>query len=428
MTIAVRTWPTMAAARTGIAARRAPVSFAAVVAAGCADGVLVGRDGSPGWQALRVLGVAVVAVAAAYALTRPHALVRGAVAFPAGIIATAAGCGVALPHLTNAGWSVAAAAGLLSAAGGLVLAGTGATWCVRATRRWWRLLVVPALVVFAWVGLWAMTLAVVATNVPPTRVSGATPAQLGLEYRDVLFPTADGVLLSGWYVPSANGAAVVLLHGSGSTRTAALDHAAVLAGHGYGVLLFDARGHGRSGGRAMDFGWYGDRDARAAVSFLLSRPEVDPGRIGAVGLSMGGEEAIGAGAADARIRAVVAEGAVNRVSGDKAFLSEAYGVRGRLQRGIEWLTYGIADLLTDASPPGTLRDAAAAMSPRPLLLITAGTVPEERFAAGYIRRGAPDTVSVWQVPGAAHTGGLGTVPLQWKQHVLGFLDTALRPA
>jgi pimeloyl-ACP methyl ester carboxylesterase len=33
----------------------------------------------------------------------------------------------------------------------------------------------------------------------------------------------------------------------------------VLAEHGYGVLLFDARGHGLSEGTAMDFGWYGDR-------------------------------------------------------------------------------------------------------------------------------------------------------------------------
>ena len=111
-----------------------------------------------------------------------------------------------------------------------------------------------------------------------------------------------------------NHAAVVLLHGAGSTRSSVLDHAVVLANHGYGVLLFDARGHGRSGGRAMDFGWYGDKDVTAAVSFLQTRPDVDDDLIAAVGLSMGGEEAIGAAASDRRIRAVVAEGATHRVS------------------------------------------------------------------------------------------------------------------
>ena len=70
--------------------------------------------------------------------------------------------------------------------------------------------------------------------------------------------------LSGWYVPSRNGAAVVLLHGAGSTRSAVLPHAVVLADDGFGVLLYDARGHGRSQGRAMDFGWYGDLGVAAA--------------------------------------------------------------------------------------------------------------------------------------------------------------------
>ena len=63
---------------------------------------------------------------------------------------------------------------------------------------------------------------------------------------------------------------------------------------GYGVLLLDARGHGDSGGRAMDLGWFGDLDVTAAVDHLAARDDVDPDRIGAVGMSMGGEEAGGA--------------------------------------------------------------------------------------------------------------------------------------
>ena len=64
----------------------------------------------------------------------------------------------------------------------------------------------------------------------------------------------------------------MLLHGSGSTRSAVLDQAAVLAEGGYGVLLFDARGHGESGGRAMDFGWYGDADIAGALDYLAGAP------------------------------------------------------------------------------------------------------------------------------------------------------------
>ena len=135
--------------------------------------------------------------------------------------------------------------------------------------------------------------------------------------------------LAGWYVPSANGAAVVLLHGAGSTRSDVLPQAAVLARAGFGVLLVDARGHGGSGGRAMDFGWHGDADIAAATDYLAARPDVDADRIGAVGMSMGGEEAIGATATNRLLRAVVAEGATARTAADEAWLSDRYGTAGR---------------------------------------------------------------------------------------------------
>ena len=147
------------------------------------------------------------------------------------------------------------------------------------------MLVVGVLVVFA------VSPAVVATNVPRPRL-GATPDAFGLEYANVSLRTPDDVTLAGWYVPSANRAAVLLLHGAGSTRSDVLPQAAVLARHGFGLLMIDARGHGDSGGRAMDFGWHGDSDIAGAVTYLSSRPDVASDRLAVVGLSMGGEEAV----------------------------------------------------------------------------------------------------------------------------------------
>ena len=216
----------------------------------------------------------------------------------------------------------------------------------------------------------------------------------------------------------------MLLHGAGSTRSAVLDHAALLARHGYGVLLFDARGHGRSAGRAMDLGWFGDEDVRGAVSFLAAQPEVS-GAIGAVGMSMGGEEAIGAAASDRRIRAVVAEGATNRTAADRAWLPDEYGIRGWLQRPIDWLTYAAADVLTEAHPPMSLRSAAAAAAPTPMLLIAAGDAPDETRAGRYIQSGSPPTVEIWEVPETRHTEALTTHPAEWEARVMTFLASAL---
>jgi dienelactone hydrolase len=237
--------------------------------------------------------------------------------------------------------------------------------------------------------------------------------------------TSDGVRLSGWYIPTTNGAAVVMVPGASSTRSNVLDEATVLARHGYGVLLFDPRGMGRSGGRAMNFGWYGDRDIEAAVESLAGRSDVDPHRIGALGLSMGGEEAIGAMASDTRIHAVVAEGATNRVAADWAWLPDAYGLRGNILQAINRFTYALTDRLTNATPPTSLRAAAAKAAPRPILLITAGNVTDEFRADEYVRQGSPASVELWVVAGADHAGALAAQPAAWEERVIAFLGAAL---
>ena len=266
--------------------------------------------------------------------------------------------------------------------------------------------------------------AVAATNVPRPEI-GATPSSVGLTYEDVTLTTADGVRLAGWYVPSSNGAAVVVRHGAGSTRSNVLPEAEVLVRHGFGVLLVDARGHGQSDGRAMDFGWHGDADIAAATAFLAARDDVDGDRIAVVGSSMGGEEAIGASASNDLIRAVVAEGATARTAADKGWLSDEYGFRGLLQEQIERAQYSLADTLTSANSPTALRTAVTDSGTTQYLLITAGDAPDEAHAAAYIASAAPDRVHTWNVGGAAHTDGLAVAPDEWETRVITFLDDAL---
>lgn len=317
--------------------------------------------------------------------------------------------------------------------GCLVLAmaalGWGSVVLVARARGWWRVVTAAALVLVTALVVPATWPAVYATHPPRPALGSRTPADLGLDFREVTFPAADGVLLSGWYVPTRSGAAVVLAHGAGGTRTSVLDQAAVLARHRYGVLLYDARGHGRSAGRAMELGWYGDQDVAGAVSLLTRTPGVDDGRLAVMGLSMGGEQAIGALAHDRRLACAVAEGATGRGADDLAWLSDAYGWRGSFTEAWRgWLTYRLADLLTAADPPVSLHDAVAQAAPRPVLLVTAGSVTDERRAARWIRAAAPAAASAWDVPSAGHTGGLATAPTAWTRHVVGFLDTCLRPA
>ena len=139
----------------------------------------------------------------------------------------------------------------------------------------------------------------------------------------------------------------------------------------------------------MDAGWYGERDITAAVGFLRQQKEVDPTKIGVLGLSMGGEEAIGAAAVDPTIRAVVAEGATHRTAADKAGYLPG-GVAGAAQRGLDWLTYATAALLSPAPEPGTLRNAIVHSRTTRYLLIAAGKGVDEAEAVAHLRAAAPD--------------------------------------
>ena len=350
---------------------------------------------------------------------------RAAGALAVGLVGVAGGLGIGLRHLQVVGVSAVTVAGLAVLVVGLALTAVAGTRLVRAVHGWRRLWAIPVALLLAWFVVWPITLALMVTNVPATTLSGETPADRGVAYEDVTVTTADGVDLAAWYVPSRNGAAVVLRHGAGSTRSDTLGHLVALAAGGYGVLATDARGHGASGGVAMDWGWYGDLDLDAAVGYLAARPEVDPTRIAVVGLSMGGEEALGAAASDDRIRAVVAEGASGRtLADDDLVLPDHPGRWMNIAR--DWLTFGITDWITGASPPIGLRSAVVAIAPRPVLLITGTDALGDEVTAGRrLRVASPGTVSLWEVDGATHTAALATDPDGWRSRVLDFLGTAL---
>src|SRR5688572_1512241 len=97
----------------------------------------------------------------------------------------------------------------------------------------------------------------------PARVAPAkTPADHGLEYETLQLVTEDGLTLAAWYVPSRNGAAMLMVHGISGNRADTLRFGRDLAERGYGVLWFDLRAHGESDGATTSFGVHEVHDAR----------------------------------------------------------------------------------------------------------------------------------------------------------------------
>ena len=131
------------------------------------------------------------------------------------------------------------------------------------------------------------------------------PADLAVE--DLTFPGPDGAL-SGWLVRGRPGApAVVLVHGFKSSREEMVGYARFLNAGGYGVLLFDTHGCGRSDGATIGLGATEPRDISAAVAAVATR--TGAAKVAVLGISLGAGAAILAAAGDRAIGAVIADSA-----------------------------------------------------------------------------------------------------------------------
>jgi len=134
-----------------------------------------------------------------------------------------------------------------------------------------------------------------------------TPATYNMPFDDVEITTADGLNLVGWFVPSQNGAVIIMQHGYKSTRKELLNEAEMMYRHGYGILLTTVRAHDHSEGEVITFGMNEVNDLNAWYQYLITRTDIDQDRIGILGNSFGGMLAIQYAAQNKNIKALVAD-------------------------------------------------------------------------------------------------------------------------
>lgn len=259
------------------------------------------------------------------------------------------------------------------------------------------------------------------TRPPRLRVTFRTPADWGADYQDVKFPGAGGMMLEGWYVPPRNGAAVVLVHGHSGNRLAVAYHAEVLTRAGFGVLMFDLRAHGSSGGRLFVRGVEAVDDVVAAAAFLSRQPEVRQG-IGMMGVSVGAMLAIQAAARNVTIRAVAADGPVLGTVDD---LPPPAGVLDRFWRyPLERYYQAAIDWISRSTRPPANTAALARLARRPILLISTGRGLERRLTR-LLYDAAAQPKQLWEIPEAGHANGWRAEPLAYGQKIVAFFGRAL---
>jgi uncharacterized protein len=250
-----------------------------------------------------------------------------------------------------------------------------------------------------------------------------TPADVGLNYQEVVVRSSDGLSLSAWWIEKAGSSrAVVLVHGWAGDMSDlhVVETARVYHKAGFNVLMLDMRAHGGSDGDRVTLGYREVRDVRGALSWL-EKQGFDPENVVLHGWSMGGAAVVQA-APGTGVAAVVEEAAyadlppllwerLPEVSGLRAFFTPGIFLMGRLILGIDpWA-------VRPEEEAGWLSQEGV-----PFMIIHSpddGVIPfehAESFAAAY-----PEA-TFWKIEGYEHVAAHEHP--NYRERLLNFLDEA----
>jgi len=261
----------------------------------------------------------------------------------------------------------------------------------------------------------------------------AIAARFGAALREVSVIASDGSHLQGWFArpATANGDAVILLHGVGDNRQGMMGFAELFLSHGFAVLVPDSRAQGESGGDFPTYGLKESDDVHGWFDWLAMQQHSKC--IFGMGESMGAAVLLQSVEKERRFCAVVAESSfasfrqiayvrvgqffhtgtwLGRIALRPAV--EAAFLYGRLTRGIN---------LADASP-----ERSVVGSRVPILLIHGladDNIPFQQSER--IRAHDPSDIVLWKVPLAGHCGAVNVAGQEFNTRVLGWFTSHDRP-
>lgn len=250
----------------------------------------------------------------------------------------------------------------------------------------------------------------------------ATPASVGLDFREVELKSPDGIGLAAWWVPRANSSrAAVLVHGWGGNKSngPVLATAPIYARADYNILMLDLRAHGASGGERQTLGYREPRDVRGALDWLQERG-FEPEDIVLHGWSMGAATVVRS-APGTGVDAVVEEaGYADLPLLLGRAIPESSGLPAFFNPGIVLS----AKLLLDFDPRAVVpkREAARLSEEETSLFIIHSTTDETvPFEHARIFRNAYPEAEFWRLKGYDHVEAY--THSQYRERLLNFLQS-----
>ena len=248
---------------------------------------------------------------------------------------------------------------------------------------------------------------------PPRNIpQGKTLRKYNIPYQNVELVTEDGIRLAAWYTPPKKGAVILVAHGFGDQRPEWVYE--MLARKGYGVLAWDARAHGESGGEISTVGYLEILDVKAALDFALSQPEVK--HIGGWGGSMGAATLIRAAAEYPEIEALFVDSSFASMEDEFDYLVP-YPILNPLAKFLAEIRTGIS--LDDVSPVNVI----ASISPRPIYIVHSSADKVAPPDAGQVLyEAAREPKFLWLEEGVPHQQIFLSDPQRYKKRLIGFFD------
>ena len=248
---------------------------------------------------------------------------------------------------------------------------------------------------------------------PPRKVSSdRLLKESNIQYQTIDLLTRDGIHLSAWYTPSKNGALILLAHSYGDHRPQWVYQ--MLARKGYGVLAWDSRAQGISGGDITTLGYSEVLDVKAALDYALAQPDIQ--HIGGWGGSMGGATMIRATVQYPQIEAIFVDSSFASLNDEFDFLVP-YPLLNPLAKLVTEMETGIN--IADVDPVTDI----GKISPRPVFLAqgTADNVAAPDSAEKlYEAAGKPRFL--WTEKGIPHLGLYFDNPRRYQRRLIDFFD------
>lgn len=139
------------------------------------------------------------------------------------------------------------------------------------------------------------------------------PDEYGMKYQDITFPSSDGVILEGWFIPKEGSNKIIICNhflpgnragfpghlpqysGFGGFEVNFLPHYKALHDAGYNIVCYDIRNHGLSSdanGHIIGIGLLEYRDVIGSIQYVKSRSDLQNMEIGLLSICLGANSTI----------------------------------------------------------------------------------------------------------------------------------------